>query len=180
MSGPRGPRPLPQPILDARGSRNAHSRPGYEGVTCVAPGLPEAPEWLAEYDSAVLVWNRVVPQLQEMGVVGSIDEGSLARYCYCWAQWHAVRTALKGASSRVIPIRDKNGNVVSLKRNPLARDEKELMDEMRRLEAEFGMTPSSRTRLQVKANLDSSARTVASKSNPPPDSKEGRKTRFLR
>jgi P27 family predicted phage terminase small subunit len=88
-------------------------------------------------------WNRIVPELEAMGVLVTIDRGVLIRYCTAWADWVDLEGLLQ-KSGRL--VRGQKGNLV---RNPvslLRRDAEETLIELGR---QLGLTPMARLRAGV-------------------------------
>lgn len=88
-------------------------------------------------------WNEVCPELMRMGVLARIDGGSLAQYCQAWARWVEAEKQLEKFGP---VIKSPSGYPVQ---NPHLAIANGAMAFCQRFAAEFGMTPSARTRLQV-------------------------------
>ncbi len=86
--------------------------------------------------------------LHGMRVLTQVDQHALARYCQLWARWREAEEFLdkRGAT---YSVRDKDGNIVALKKYPQVVIASDLADKLLRLEQQFGLTPSARTRLEV-------------------------------
>ncbi|MCC7387326.1 MAG: phage terminase small subunit P27 family [Phycisphaerales bacterium] len=141
--GARGPRPLPEGVLRLRGSPRAdliRSQP--------KPPLepPPKPGWLGE--EAGLAWDELVPRLMQMKVLSKIDGNALARYCELWVEWQTALAFVRKHGS-TYPIKDGNGKIKSLGQFPQVAQIHKLSLALSRLEAEFGLTPSARTRINV-------------------------------
>lgn len=141
--GARGPRPTPTSILELRGSRRAKLN---RGEPQPAPGLPDPPVWLDA--EGLAVWNEITPMLDEMGVLTRIDGLALARYCSLWADWIRARQFVSRHGT-TYPIKDGNGKVKCFGQFPEVALLHKLSLALSRMEAEFGLTPSARTRLNV-------------------------------
>lgn len=127
--GERGP--LPTPYARRRNKRHTTG----QRVTIARPAMPRslAPEAKAE-------WHRVVPQLEEIGMLAMIDRGVLILYCTAWSDWVELDGLLQGSAKL---IRGQKGNLV---RNPvwlLRRDAEETLVELGR---QLGLTPVARLR----------------------------------
>ena len=85
MAG-RPPKPLALHVADGTYRDDRH------GGTANAPGTPSKPSWMQP--EAVSLWDRVVPELMSINVVGSIDEWVLQRLCETWVLY---RRALSSA-----------------------------------------------------------------------------------
>ena len=86
----------------------------------------------------------MVPQLDDMGVLTKIDRSALEAYCVSYAKWRDAEEGLRRFGPVFKPM--ASGYVPPSPYVALARS---ALEEMRRFMQEFGMTPASRTRLQV-------------------------------
>lgn len=88
-------------------------------------------------------WKDVSKHLLEAGVLTNMDIHALMLYCEAYARW-------KGANDMVVRygtiIKTKNGNAVQ---SPYLAIANKGFDQLTKLMSEFGMTPSSRTRVSV-------------------------------
>lgn len=141
--GARGPRPTPTSILEARGSRRATRN---KSEPRPAKGRPACPEWLSA--ETKLVWDQVSEKLEQMGVLTTADGGALERYCTMIVQWRQCQAFL-AKHGAVYPIKSGTGVTKCLAPFPQVAIAARLSLALTRLEAEFGLTPSSRTRVQV-------------------------------
>ena len=140
--GKRGPKPTPTAILRMRGSWRANLNPGepqYE------PGAPPCPRWLGV--EARKVWRRLTPQLAAAGVLTRVDCEALARYCHTLARWRSAVAFLK-RRGEIYARKDAQGHRVLGLWPQVALADK-LAHQLARLEAEFGLTPASRSRISV-------------------------------
>lgn len=143
--GRRGPPPTPTPILRLRGSKLVYQR-DKQTEAKGSPGVPDCPDWLDEDGKAA--WEQLVPQLQSMGVLTRIDGNALARYCKLWARWRKAE-AFIDQHGEVYPLKDEKGKVKYLAQFPQVNIAANLAQQLTRLEQEFGLTPSARTRIHV-------------------------------
>lgn len=107
---------------------------------------PEPPEWI---DGAALEkWHDMVAQLEPLGLVTTIDRDALARYCDTWAWWRKCREfVMKHGDS--YPIKNSDGSIKYLVIFPQVGQANKLAAQLGKLEQEFGLTPSSRSRVSV-------------------------------
>lgn len=84
-------------------------------------------------------------ELLRLGILTTIDRAALVAYCQAWARW--VEAEAQVAKLGVI-VKTTNGNLIQ---NPYLSVANRAMDQVRKLAAEFGMTPSSRSRIQTQA-----------------------------
>lgn len=129
----KGRKPLPAAVKAAREGRKCPAVP--------AGPPPECPPHLGP--EARREWDRVIPALVEIGLVGAVDTAILAAYCETYAQWVKASAILEEEG---YTASGSNGNIVL---NPLARWVTQLKDQLRQQCSELGLTPSSRARLQV-------------------------------
>lgn len=85
-------------------------------------GIPSCPSWLSP--EAKKEWRRVVKEMGPTGALRIVDGSMLATYCHLWGEF--VDAARNGKTL--------SGNFIA---------------QMRALASEFGMTPSSRSRITV-------------------------------
>ena len=149
---PRGPKTKPTNIKILTGTVRNHRINPHEPKPTIA--TPDAPDHLT--DAARGEWARVVVQLVALGILTDLDRGALAAYCQAYGRWRSAETALarmaeKDATTDGLIIRTKSGNIIQ---NPMVGVANKAMADMVRYAAEFGLTPSARTRV---AGLDSAA-----------------------
>ena len=141
--GKRGAVPKPTTYLRLTGYNRASMRPD-EPIPDAMDTTP--PEWLT--GEGLECWTRVVAQLLAVGVLGTTDRNALARYCRLWEQWREADRYLKEKGT-TFPVMDSNGKVRDVKPFPQVVIAMKLVHALGRLEQEFGLTPSARTRLAV-------------------------------
>ncbi len=122
-----------------RKNRSATSEPQPEAA------IPQVPEHLS--DQAKVEWGRVSQELMTLGLLTRIDRAALAAYCECWSDWiDASRLcAAKDGQDRKV-IKTGAGNFIE---NPYFSIKKRCAELMHKFLVEFGMTPASRTRINV-------------------------------
>jgi P27 family predicted phage terminase small subunit len=111
--------------------------------------VPAAPDWLDDYGSAE--WARVAPGLWRTGALTEPDVGTLAAYCFSYAQLKTAAEILKrmrandvgGLRGLIVTTKDK-----STMPNPLVWIANAAAKNMNRFATELGMTPSSRVGLE--------------------------------
>ena len=143
----RGPKPTPtnvKLILDNPGNRPInHFEPRPQMP------MPLAPAHLNE--AAKAEWSRVCDELDRLGLLTGLDRAALAAYAQAYGRWEQAEEALARMAERdltthALMIRTSNGNAVQ---NPLVGAANKAMADMMRYAAEFGMTPSARSRIAV-------------------------------
>ena len=135
----RGRKPKPSALKELEGN------PGKRAVNKKEPkpeaGIPDCPDHLE--GAARTEWNRITRQLKELGMISKIDRAALAICCTAWADYVKACNKLKKEGEVII---SENGG---LYQNPWVAIKKRSMDQVLKFYAEFGMTPSSRSRVKV-------------------------------
>ena len=152
MTRKSGPARTPTAVLQLRGSRVVAGRAGEPQPQKTAPPTPR---WMNKSERAV--WRKLVPELERTGVIARIDVESMGRFCTLTVWWHEVREFLV-KHGRTYPVkavkvntatRETREYILGFKAFPQVKMALEYAQELRRLEAEFGLTPAARTRLTV-------------------------------
>jgi P27 family predicted phage terminase small subunit len=86
-------------------------------------------------------WNRISPLLIEMGVLSSVDVTALAGYCECFASWTSATKMVRKVGA---VLKSPSGLPIV---SPYVAIAAKSLDQMRKFLVEFGMTPSSRSRI---------------------------------
>src|SRR5665213_222100 len=115
------------------------------------PAIPVPPAELVP--EARQEWERVSVELHALGILTGIDRAALAAYCQAYGRWTQAEQAIARMAARDeltggLMIRTTNGNAIQ---NPLVGTANKAMADMVRYAAEFGMTPSARTRIEAQA-----------------------------
>jgi P27 family predicted phage terminase small subunit len=147
--GRRGPAPEPTVLRVLRGNpsktpiNDLEPQPSAFGI--------ETPDWLE--GAALDKWNQMLPRLLSMKVMTVADQETLARYCALWEQWKKNYDFVRQGGD-VLVIRDEAGTVKFMQQTPQATAMKQLATMLLTIEQQFGMTPSSRTQVQVHQTVD--------------------------
>ena len=102
--------------------------------------IPDPPQHLSK--NAKKEWERIAPALQSCGLLTKIDGTALGAYCDYFAQWAQASGKLK---SQGMIIQTGFGPQV----NPWLRISNNAIEGMKKILVEFGMTPSSRSRVKA-------------------------------
>lgn len=90
-------------------------------------------------------WRRLAPILGRLGMLTETDTDALVGYCEAYANWRQAQQKIH-QFGMVIKAKDpKQLPVIS----PYVRIAHNAMNQMRAFLVEFGMTPSSRSRIKV-------------------------------
>lgn len=138
--GARGPLPQSADVLYLRGNPN-HRKP--RRTVKAKPGAPGAPTWLST--EAKAEWKRVVPELDELGILSTVDRAVLAAYCDAWAKFVLVSKAL--SDGRDLLAQDARSDRPS--KNPLWQVYRDASTLLERLARAVGATPVARLRMTV-------------------------------
>lgn len=142
--GKRGPAPLPDSVLAARGSTvpRERERKKEKLVPVAGGGAPNPPLWMNESERAI--WDALAPKLLDMGVLSEADGQALGRYCNLVSEWVEVTEKL-----RTLPKLVKQTNTEAPYLNPYLKLKTEIGRELQALEDRFGLTPAARMSLNV-------------------------------
>jgi len=142
MVGKRGPAPKPTHMRVIEGNPGKRALPAGEPAPRRGARTPSMPGWLPE--NAQAIWRQHARALWELGLLTEIDVDALATLSETTALYRtAVRMIGTGGA---VWTSEETGYTqasawVAIRNNTLKQ--------MRALWQEFGMTPSSRTRVQV-------------------------------
>ena len=140
---PPGPKPLPAAIHQLRGT----FRPDRHSDSVVPKtGLPTCPAHLNS--TAKREWKRVLSELGPIGLATKLDRSALAAYCQVYARWVEAEEQIK---THGVLVKGSKGYPVL---SPYLEVANKAIQQMRLLLAEFGMTPSARTRVSASALID--------------------------
>jgi P27 family predicted phage terminase small subunit len=134
-----GRRPKPTALKELEGN------PGKRKLNGNEPKYSSAAKCPVELsDRAKKAWKRLYRELTTSGIFKSVDADALAGYCTVYATFVECEELFRRGAGMV--IRTQSGNFIQ---NPLVGIRNVALDKMRMFQIEFGMTPSSRSRLQV-------------------------------
>ncbi len=103
--------------------------------------VPECPEHL--HGEARKEWKRITQELHKLKLIAQVDRSTLAICCTAWADY--VKACEKLVKEGEVIFSEKGGAY----QNPWVAIKKRSMDQVVKFYAEFGMTPSSRSRVKV-------------------------------
>lgn len=137
MTRGRKPKPTEKKKLEGNpGKRKLNDKEPSPDVV-----IPDPPDHFE--GEALAEWKRITQELQTLRLVSAIDRASLVSYCQAWADY--VKACDTIDEEGEVITSDKGG----LYQNPWVSIKNSAMDRMVRISTEFGMTPSSRSRLKV-------------------------------
>ena len=100
--------------------------------------MPSYPEHLSQ--EAQIEWERIAPELARLGILTELDRAALAAYCSCWGRWVEAERHVR---KRGMTVRAPCG----IKINPSVRISNNALQFLLKFATEFGLTPSSRSRI---------------------------------
>ena len=136
----KGRKPVPTALHILRGNPSkkdlsATNEPVLKGAA------PTAPRYLSKEAKKHL--RQIAKQLVECKVMTKLDGDALSTYCVAWARWVEANDHLKIESTI---IKAPGGYMMQ---NPWLSISNQAFNQMKALLVEFGMTPSSRTKVQA-------------------------------
>ncbi len=139
-----GRKPLPSSIKIMRGSDKQHPERMNRSEPTVPNDSPICPPHVVD-EIAKAEWVRMCDTLQEMGMLSSAWQQALEIYVNSYAKW---RKAVEMVDKIGLATVTKNGKGETvIVRNPFSSEAHRYGDECFRLLTEFGLTPSSKTRV---------------------------------
>lgn len=105
------------------------------------PVAPSCPRWLDK--EAKKEWLRVASELEKVGLLTHLDRAALAIYCCVWSNFRTYSEIIRREGTVI------EGHRGVPRKHPLLPALHRAADGVRVWSQEFGMTPSSRTRLSV-------------------------------
>lgn len=103
--------------------------------------LPVAPAHLKGDERTK--WDELAAELHELGMLTTLDRDALAMYCVLFVRWTKAEQVIRQKGEI---IKTTNGNIVQ---NPYLSIANRALEQLNKLSAEFGMTPSSRSRVKL-------------------------------
>jgi len=132
--------PVPTALKKLRGNPGRRPLPKNEPEPeIVAPSCPKHLVGEARKE-----WRRMSKQLVELGLLSKIDRAALAGYCTVWGRHVEAEVELRKAG--LIVKEPTSGYPIQ---NPYLAIANTALKQMRAFSVEFGLTPSSRSRVTV-------------------------------
>lgn len=134
----RKPRPTVLKLIEGNpGKRALNDREPMPSVE-----IPECPDFLDA--TAREEWNRTSQVLSGMGLLTQADRSALAAYCVAYSRW--VQAEQQVARFGTIVKSPEKGFPM---KSPYLTVADQALETMRKLMVEFGLTPSSRSRIRI-------------------------------
>ena len=139
-----GRKPLPTQLKLVKGTARSHRINADEPKPVVA--TPPPPDHLEA--AAAAKFTEMAELLARHGVMTELDVGALARYVVIWRRWLEAEAEVK---RRGPVVKTSNDNIIQ---NPFLAVANKCLAQMGQIESEFGMTPSSRSRIRMAEPTD--------------------------
>jgi len=137
MSG-RKPKPTVLKILEG----NPGKRPLNDNEPTPDIEIPNCPHYIRKDRTAKREWDRIVPQLYDLGLLTNVDRSILELYCVNYSLFVWATEDIR-----------ENGHIAKTrggdKANPAVAIAREAAKIIKACAVEFGLTPSSRSRIKV-------------------------------
>ena len=141
-----GPPRIPTKRLEARGSWLAKARAKTEPKTEAT--APRCPSWLPA--AAKTVFRNFCHECGLMGVLARSDGATIARYADLTVRYIAAAQFL-AKYGESYPLKDEAGNIKCFQQFPQVAVVSNIGKMLLAIECQFGLTPASRSRVQVAA-----------------------------
>lgn len=133
----RKPKPTALKVLQGNpGKRKLNKREPQPSGVATCPSHLDA--------GAKAEWKRVAKELKSIGLLTSVDRAAMAAYCCVYSRWAEAEKKIQKFGTVISS--PKSGFPIA---NPHVSISNTALDLMRKFCVEFGLTPASRTRLQV-------------------------------
>ena len=133
----RTPKPTALKILEG----NPGKRPLNDKEPKPENKAPKCPSWLEP--EAKKEWERMAESMEAMGILTEIDKAAFAGYCQAYARWKEAEEFL---SKHGTIFKTPSGYIQQVPQVSIAQT---YLKAMKDFASQFGLTPASRTRIQV-------------------------------
>ena len=103
-------------------------------------GVPECPAWLEA--RAAAEWERLAPQLEELGMLADVYLAMFAAYCQAFGDY--VTMCIRVNNKDALTFTTEKGYVMRI---PEVGMRQEAYRQMKEMATEFGFSPASRSRI---------------------------------
>ena len=133
----RGRKPKPTRTKKLAGNPGKRQLNAHEAR--IPASIPTCPPHLNR--EAKAEWKRVVQTLYDHGLMTDVDRAALAAYCQAYGRWVKAERAV---TKHGMTDYTAHGTLTV---SPYVRIARQAMEDVRKLSVEFGLTPSSRSRV---------------------------------
>lgn len=147
--GRRGPKPLPANVHRLQGNRSKLPESKLVDSVAIETSIPKIPSHLLPI--AKREWRRISVHLERAGLVTEMDMAALAVYCQSYARWVGAEMKLKSFGEDGLVDETPSGyKQISV----WLQISNRAAEQMHKFMGEFGMSPSSRSRVTASPQLD--------------------------
>jgi P27 family predicted phage terminase small subunit len=136
-----GRKPKPTHLKLLAGKPGHRALPENEPQPAELDAFPDPPAHLS--GTARAEWDRTLPLLRKNKIITEIDLNAFAAYCQAYGRWQEAEAEV--AKQGMVVLAPSGFPV----QNPYLAVANKALEQMAKLQAEFGMTPSSRTRVSM-------------------------------
>lgn len=138
--GKRGPKRTETAVLKLRGSWLAAKRADAKAALTPSKRV-RCPQWLSP--DAKAIWRALSPELYKLGLLDGLSKYPFTVFCQTFA---AYRKSVMQLQKTGMVYRTSKGEILQ---NPLVRAVNQFADQCLTIAKEFGLTPSSRLRIDL-------------------------------
>ena len=142
--GERGPKPLPDNVHRLNGNPSKKKFSVLSDGSRVPVEIPDCPSHLDA--GAKREWKLIVPELERLGLIAKIDKAALAIYCVAYSRWESAEKELKKLGVEALTLKTPSGYIQT---SPLLQISNKAQEQIRSSLADFGMSPSARSRVSI-------------------------------
>ena len=139
-----GPPPKPTTLKKLAGNPGKRRLNEHEPRPPVPDRAPYAPRYLC--DEAQAEWRRITGVLLELGLYTEVDRTALAMYCQAFGRWVEAERELQRTGGPMMEL-----GKGALLANPWVKQVETWFDRLRKMLAEFGLSPAQRSRVMAAA-----------------------------
>lgn len=147
--GTRGPRPLPDNVHLLNGNPSKKKLAVLHDGSRIPVEIPDCPTHLCP--SAKKEWKRISVELERLGLIAKIDRAALGVYCQAYARWETAEKKMRKLGDDALIYKMPSGYEQTSAWLQISNRSVEIMHKFL---AEFGMTPSARSRVSVTVQQD--------------------------
>lgn len=133
----RKPKPTALKLIDG----NPGKRPINKNEPRPTPKAPKCPSWL--HRDAKKEWRRLAKELESLGLLTAVDMTAFAAYCQAYARWKEAEEYIAEHGPTNVT---ESGYIQQVPQVTIAQQSQK---QLRAWCAEFGFTPSARSRIEV-------------------------------
>lgn len=145
IMGRRGPQPKPTQLKILEGNPGKQKLNEAEPKPPILDAIPDPPKRLMK--EAKKEWKRLAPTMVASGLLTTVDLSAFAELCQCYAYYLAVDAEICKEANEKGPLMMQTSTSGYTQAHPLLSLRKQYYDTWHKGLADFGLTPSSRSRI---------------------------------